>query len=219
MFTLLPIRVVLAICSLFQTPIPAKHPSPAASPIASPPSPGPWTRRVRGDQLFDVLCATMFSVVVAFLWNLRAGSIYFWVKDLTQEFLKISVLQTALELSDKICCSFSIDLLVALAASCTHVVGAGRGSWHGVMNLVTDAGMATVLVVAHGAALMSQALVFSVAMNSRKNTLIALLIASNFTEIKGANWVVVGRGMRKYARSALVTDTCDSYCRHGVQAV
>ena len=30
-----------------------------------------------------------------------------------------------------------------------------------------------------------QAMVFGVAMNSQKNTLVALLIAANFTEIKG----------------------------------
>jgi hypothetical protein len=32
---------------------------------------------------------------------------------------------------------------------------------------------------------MAQAMVFGVAMNSKKNTLVALLIAANFTEIKG----------------------------------
>ena len=42
------------------------------------------------------------------------------------------------------------------------------------------------LLLVHGAALMSQAMVFSVAMNSKKNALIALLVAANFTEIKGA---------------------------------
>jgi hypothetical protein len=43
-----------------------------------------------------------------------------------------------------------------------------------------------VLLGVHCAALMSQGMVFGVAMNSsRRNTLVALLVASNFTEIKG----------------------------------
>lgn len=58
--------------------------------------------RLRGDQLFDMLCAGMFLAVVVFLWHLKAGVIYFWVKELTQEFLKLSVLHTALELGDKV---------------------------------------------------------------------------------------------------------------------
>ena len=51
--------------------------------------------------------------------------------------------------------------------------------------MASDAGIVLALLLAHGASLMAQALVFGVAMNSQKNTLLALLIASNFTEIKG----------------------------------
>ncbi len=41
---------------------------------------------------------------------------------------------------------------------------------------------------------MSQAMVFSVAMNSKKHALVALLIAANFTEIKGEQSTVVEKG-------------------------
>lgn len=51
------------------------------------------------------------------------------------------------------------------------------------------------LVVVHGASLMSQAMVFGVAMNSKKNALVALLIAANFTEIKGEG-AQLGWGVR-----------------------
>ncbi|KAL4458618.1 hypothetical protein ABPG75_013483 [Micractinium tetrahymenae] len=139
--------------------------------------------RLRGDQLFDLLCAGMSLGVVLFLWNLNAGTLYFWMKDLTQELLKLSVLYTALELSDKICCSFGVDVLEALAASCTQLAaGWSRGA---AFALATDVVVASLLLALHGATLMSQAMVFGVAMNSKKNTLVALLIAANFTEIKG----------------------------------
>jgi len=51
--------------------------------------------------------------------------------------------------------------------------------------VISDATVALFLLLAHSGVLMAQALVYGVAMNSQKNTLVALLIASNFTEIKG----------------------------------
>ena len=140
---------------------------------------------LRGDQIYDLICAAMFAIAVTFLWRLKAGTIYYWVKDMTQEFLKLSLLHTALELSDKICCSFLVDVLEALAASCTAAAAQPRWSSVHVMNVASDAAVALALILAHGTSLMAQALVFGIAMNSQKKTLLALLIASNFTEIKG----------------------------------
>lgn len=37
-------------------------------------------RQLRGDQLFDLLGAAMSLGVVIFLWNLNAGTLYFWMK-------------------------------------------------------------------------------------------------------------------------------------------
>lgn len=145
----------------------------------------PQARWIRGDQLYDVLGVLIFLGTVFFLWHFNAGMLYFWMKDLTQEFLKLSVLFTALELSDKICCNFGVDVLEALAASCTQFMSAQYWTGKAAVNLVSDVFVASILVIVHGAALMAQAMVFGVAMNSKKNALVALLIAANFTEIKG----------------------------------
>lgn len=142
--------------------------------------------RLKGDELFDILSMFMFTVVVFFLYKVDVGAVYFWMKDMTQEFLKLSVLYTALDLGDKICCSFGVDALEALSASCTQATEAPR--WWSVRIigiLASDTLVASVLLVGHAAVLMAQAMVFGVAMNSKKNTLIALLIAANFAEIKG----------------------------------
>ena len=142
--------------------------------------------RLKGDQLFDILSMLMFTVVVVFLYKVDVGAIYFWMKDMTQEFLKLSVLYTALDLGDKICCSFGVDALEALSASCTQAAEAPR--WWSVRIigiLASDTLVTSVLLVGHATVLMAQAMVFGVAMNSKKNTLIALLIAANFAEIKG----------------------------------
>lgn len=120
------------------------------------------------------------------------------MQDLTQELLKLSVLYTALELSDKascwarqsgnfacrspcaaglmlalrghavckassvsytpsclqICCSFGVDVLEALAASCTQL--AAGWSPRAAFNLACDVAVASLLLVLHGATLMSQ---------------------------------------------------------------
>jgi len=53
-------------------------------------------------------------------------------------------------------------------------------------HLVADASMSLALVAGHGAVIMVQGMAFSVAMHSKRaNALVALLIASNFGEIKG----------------------------------
>lgn len=57
---------------------------------------------LHGDQLFDVLCVAIFAATVAFLRFLPAGTIYFWLKDLTQEFLKLHVVHSAVEIFDKV---------------------------------------------------------------------------------------------------------------------
>ena len=58
-----------------------------------------------------------------FLRQLNAGAIYFWIKDLTQEFLKLQVIYTAVEMFDKVrhlrhlatssvaCCVIALSML------------------------------------------------------------------------------------------------------------
>ena len=64
------------------------------------------------------------------------------------------------------------------------VAAACRGK---LIHLVTDATLVGCLISLHGGLLLCQGMAFSVAMNSkRSHALVALLIASNFMEIKGA---------------------------------
>lgn len=53
-------------------------------------------------------------------------------------------------------------------------------------HLISDSLVALAIVVMHGTIIMCQGMAFSVAMNSKRSSaLVALLIASNFVEIKG----------------------------------
>ncbi|CAL8469052.1 g8593 [Coccomyxa elongata] len=142
-----------------------------------------WT--MHGDQLFDVLCVAMFGATIAFLRFLPAGTIYFWLKDLTQEFLKLHVVHGAVEIFDKISCAFVVDALEALSGTCGLYLSTSGRRWH-LVQLGADMAVTLALVLFHSVVLICQFMTFSVAMNSkRSNAIIALLIASNFVEIKG----------------------------------
>ena len=53
-------------------------------------------------------------------------------------------------------------------------------------HLISDTLVALAVILMHGTVIMCQGMAFSVAMNSKRSSaLVALLIASNFVEIKG----------------------------------
>ena len=64
--------------------------------------PGSQEPQLQGQQLTDLLCVGIFAGTVLLLRTLDAGAIYFWMKDLTQEFLKLQVIYTAVEMFDKV---------------------------------------------------------------------------------------------------------------------
>eukprot|EP00891_Asterochloris_glomerata_P007670 jgi/Astpho2/7670/Aster-02552 len=155
-FTILPIRAVLALQTL----------------LMSSAGGGKAERQLSADQLYDLICVAIFGAAMLILYSLDVGVLYFWIKDLTQEFLKLHVIYTAVEIFDKIFCSFGIDCLEALRKR--------------LRQLLCDSGVAFLVVLLHGGVIMCQGMAFSVAMNSKRgNALVALLIAANFVEIKG----------------------------------
>ena len=90
-FTVLPVRFARALAAALRSL------GPRAKSGAAENSGG----GLQGDQLFDLLCVLIFGATVAFLRLLPAGTIYFWLKDLTQEFLKLHVIHSAVEIFDK----------------------------------------------------------------------------------------------------------------------
>ncbi|KXZ44340.1 hypothetical protein GPECTOR_69g433 [Gonium pectorale] len=136
--------------------------------------------RLSGSQLYDMVCLGLLCCATAVLRAVRPGSIYYWLKDITSEFLKMSVLSTAFDMLDKILSNFGNDVLEALSGTCTQwLAGRKRG-----LQLAADAGVAGALITLHALTLMCQALILAVALNSSRNGLVALLIANNFVEIK-----------------------------------
>jgi hypothetical protein len=64
--------------------------------------PAAGCRLLAGHQLYDVVSTVLLISAAAALTLLRPGIIYYWMKDITSEFLKTSVLFNALEILDKV---------------------------------------------------------------------------------------------------------------------
>jgi hypothetical protein len=60
------------------------------------------TRTCSASHLFDVLTCLIWVMACVALCHVRAGSIYFWLKDITPEFLKIHALYYALDVLQKV---------------------------------------------------------------------------------------------------------------------
>lgn len=89
MFTVLPVRFARAVLAVLR------------SACGHRAGRRPRAGGLAADQLFDVLCVLIFGATFAVLRQLPAGAIYFWLKDLTQEFLKLHVVHSAVEIFDK----------------------------------------------------------------------------------------------------------------------
>lgn len=84
-----------------------------------------------GAQLYDLLCVLLMLGAVLVLSRIRPGVLYYWMKDITSEFLKIQVLFTALEICDKVCCRLWLVYKGRSAAVVVMVV-----VFHGVVVVV-----------------------------------------------------------------------------------
>ena len=82
-----------------------------------------------GALLYDLLCFLIFLAAALTCCAVPVGALYFWMKDMTQEFLKLHVIYTAVDILDKIACSFSVDALDALAGTCALIAAAPTTSW------------------------------------------------------------------------------------------
>jgi hypothetical protein len=98
MFTLLPVRVAAAVFHLISGAAARR----GAVVSGSIPGERSGLAPAGGVYLFDILCVVIFAITVVFLQSVNAGSIYYWMKDLTREFLKLQVIHAVLEILDRV---------------------------------------------------------------------------------------------------------------------
>lgn len=155
---------------------------------------GAPSRRVVLEQLLtDGVLVAIFAVSVGLLYRQDVSVIYHSIRS--QEVVKLYVLFSVLELCDKLLQSFGADMLEALAASAAGVAAhlspaAGELDVQAVrsacLDYLLDAALLTASVLAHALVLLTAAVTLGCAANSHASgTLLAVLLSSNFTEVKG----------------------------------
>ena len=82
--------------------------------------------------------------------------------------------------------SFAVDAVASMSSSCGAIAGSGSASerLHALLQLVSDSALSWLLISLNSLTMMTQAIIYSVALNSGKNELVALMIATSFMEVK-----------------------------------
>jgi len=149
-------------------------------------------RQLTETVLIEGVLVAIFVVSVAVLYRQDVSVIYHSIRS--QEVVKLYALFSVLELCDKLLCSFGADILEALATSAAGVaahLAAPRTANTAALrtavgDYLLDGALLTASVLAHSLVLLTAAITLGCAANSHASgTLLAVLLSSNFQEVKG----------------------------------
>ncbi|XP_056265971.1 transmembrane anterior posterior transformation protein 1 homolog [Pseudoliparis swirei] len=163
-FTLLPLRVILALLRLLTVPCCGLSGS----------------RLLQPAQVCDVLkgfimvlCYTMMSYVdYSMMYHLIRG----------QSVIKLYIIYNMLEVADRLFSSFGQDILDALYWTATEPKEKKRAH----IGVIPHFLMAVLYVFLHAILIMVQATTLNVAFNSHNKSLLTIMMSNNFVEIKGS---------------------------------
>lgn len=163
-FTLLPLRVMLALLRLITVPCCGLSGS----------------RLLQPAQVCDVLkgfimvlCYSMMSYVdYAMMYHLIRG----------QSVIKLYIIYNMLEVADRLFSSFGQDILDALYWTATEPKEKKRAH----IGVIPHFFMAVLYVFLHALLIMVQATTLNVAFNSHNKSLLTIMMSNNFVEIKGS---------------------------------
>ncbi|XP_035515661.1 transmembrane anterior posterior transformation protein 1 homolog [Morone saxatilis] len=163
-FTLLPLRVILALLRLLTLPCCGLSGS----------------RLLQPAQVCDVLkgfimvlCYSMMSYVdYAMMYHLIRG----------QSVIKLYIIYNMLEVADRLFSSFGQDILDALYWTATEPKEKKRAH----IGVIPHFLMAVLYVFLHAILIMVQATTLNVAFNSHNKSLLTIMMSNNFVEIKGS---------------------------------
>ncbi|XP_061840049.1 transmembrane anterior posterior transformation protein 1 homolog [Nerophis lumbriciformis] len=163
-FTLLPLRVLLALLQLITVPCCGLG----------------GTRLLQPAQVCDVLkgfimvlCYSMMSYVdYAMMYHLIRG----------QSVIKLYIIYNMLEVADRLFSSFGQDILDALYWTATEPKEKKRAH----IGVIPHFLMAVLYVFLHAILIMVQATTLNVAFNSHNKSLLTIMMSNNFVEIKGS---------------------------------
>ncbi|XP_070314188.1 LOW QUALITY PROTEIN: transmembrane anterior posterior transformation protein 1 homolog [Odocoileus virginianus] len=163
-FTLLPVRVFLALFRLFTLPCY-----------------GLRDRRVlQPAQVCDILKGVILVICYFMMHYVDYSMMYHLIRG--QSVIKLYIIYNMLEVADRLFSSFGQDILDALYWTATEPKERKRAH----IGVIPHFLMAVLYVFLHAILIMVQATTLNVAFNSHNKSLLTIMMSNNFVEIKGS---------------------------------
>ncbi|XP_074505230.1 transmembrane anterior posterior transformation protein 1 homolog isoform X2 [Sebastes fasciatus] len=163
-FTLLPLRVLLAVLRLLTLPCCGFSGS----------------RLLQPAQVCDVLKALIMVLCFSMMHYVDYSMMYHLIRG--QSVIKLYIIYNMLEVADRLFSSFGQDILDALYWTATEPKERKRDS----IGVIPHFLMAVFYVFLHSILIMVQASTLNVAFNSHNKSLLTIMMSNNFVEIKGS---------------------------------
>ncbi|XP_054453265.1 transmembrane anterior posterior transformation protein 1 homolog [Anoplopoma fimbria] len=163
-FTLLPLRVLLAVLRLITLPCCGFSGS----------------RLLQPAQVCDVLKGLIMVLSFSMMHYVDYSMMYHLIRG--QSVIKLYIIYNMLEVADRLFSSFGQDILDALYWTATEPKERKRDSIGVIPHFI----MAVFYVFLHAILIMVQASTLNVAFNSHNKSLLTIMMSNNFVEIKGS---------------------------------
>ncbi|XP_031646118.1 transmembrane anterior posterior transformation protein 1 homolog isoform X5 [Oncorhynchus kisutch] len=174
-FTLLPLRVLLALLHLVTLPccsLGAK-----VCPYCNRSS---GSRLLQPAQVCDILKGLIMVLCYSMMHYVDYSMMYHLIRG--QSVIKLYIIYNMLEVADRLFSSFGQDILDALYWTATEPKERKRDS----IGVIPHFLMAVFYVFLHAILIMVQASTLNVAFNSHNKSLLTIMMSNNFVEIKGS---------------------------------
>ncbi|GAA6088065.1 transmembrane anterior posterior transformation protein 1 homolog isoform X1 [Tachysurus ichikawai] len=174
-FTLLPLRVLLALIRLLTLPCCGLRASIC-----------PYCRKRSGSRLLqpaqvcDVLKGFIMVLCYSMMHYVDYSMMYHLIRG--QSVIKLYIIYNMLEVADRLFSSFGQDILDALYWTATEPKERKRAH----IGVIPHFFMAVLYVFLHAILIMVQATTLNVAFNSHNKSLLTIMMSNNFVEIKGS---------------------------------
>ncbi|XP_068607198.1 transmembrane anterior posterior transformation protein 1 homolog [Brachionichthys hirsutus] len=163
-FTLLPLRVILALLRL----------------VTSPCCGVSGSRLLQPAQVCDVLKGFIVVLCYSLMSYVDYSMMYHLIRG--QSVIKLYIIYNMLEVADRLFSSFGQDILDALYWTATEPKAKKRAH----IGVIPHFFMAVLYVFLHAILIMVQATTLNVAFNSHNKSLLTIMMSNNFVEIKGS---------------------------------
>uniref|UniRef100_A0A452T8E3 Transmembrane anterior posterior transformation 1 n=1 Tax=Ursus maritimus TaxID=29073 RepID=A0A452T8E3_URSMA len=163
-FTLLPLRVFLALFRLFTLPCYGLRDR----------------RLLQPAQVCDILKGILLVICYFMMHYVDYSMMYHLIRG--QSVIKLYIIYNMLEVADRLFSSFGQDILDALYWTATEPKERKRAH----IGVIPHFFMAVLYVFLHAILIMVQATTLNVAFNSHNKSLLTIMMSNNFVEIKGS---------------------------------